>query len=289
MVDATVSTLAIHPIKGCRRIDVETVAVTATGLAHDREWQVAAGLKPVTQRQKAELAVVQPELIDGGLRLTAPGLDPIEVERPTVNDTTTGSLVGVKVEVADAGDEAARWFSNLVGDDVRLVAATDASRLDVPRAIDVFSQPIAFTDVAPVSVANAASYRWLVERAIEPFPIERFRSNVVVETDQPFVEDTWAHFSIGDAHLSHGLIWPRCAVPQVDQDSGERTREPALVLKAHRWCSEAPTLAEGVRAIVEGKGIFAIGCGIAPVGATISIGDSVEVHETMAPILASPA
>ena len=42
--------------------------------------------------------------------------------------------------------------------------------------------------------------------------------------------------------LTAELPWPRCAVPQVDQVSGQRHKEPALALKAHRWCTEAPTL-----------------------------------------------
>ncbi|MDH3678829.1 MAG: MOSC domain-containing protein [Acidimicrobiia bacterium] len=289
MASGTVTSLHLHPIKSCRPVEVTAATVSATGLAGDREWQIASGLAPVTQRQRSVLATVQPEPIADGLRLSATGRPTIEVERPTATDTVTGSLVGVKVDVGDAGDEAARWFSDLLGDEVRLVARTADSVLRIPEAIDVFDQTIAFTDVAPVLVANTASHRWLAERASEPFGIERFRANVVVATDEPFVEDTWRRFRLGDAVLRHGLIWPRCAVPQVDQETGERHREPAVVLKGHRWCGSAPALPEAVRPIVENKGIFGVGCSIGPVGAEISVGDELIVDETMKPLMPSPA
>ncbi len=284
----TVTAIQLHPIKSCHRLDVETATVSATGLEGDREWQVSAGIAPVTQRQKNLLAVVQPELIDGGLRISAPGRGTIEVERPTANDAVTGSIIGVKVDVGDAGDDAARWFSELLDDEVRLFARTPNSVLRIPEAIDVFDQTIAFTDVAPVLVANTASLSWLVDRAKEPFPMERFRPNIVVENDQPFAEDTWARFHIGDAELRHGLIWPRCAIPQIDQETGDRHREPAQVLKAHRWCESAPDLPEAVRPIVENNGIFGVGCAIGPVGTRINVGDELRVDETMTPLMEPP-
>ncbi len=285
----SIASIHLHPIKSCRRITVDRATVSATGLVGDREWQVAEGISPVTQRQHPILATVQPELLDGGLRLSAPGRPTIEVERPAATDATTGSLIGVKVEVGDAGDEAARWFSELLGADVRLRGRTADSELSIPEAIDLFNQPISFVDLAPVLVATTASLDWLVDRASEPFGMDRFRANLVVENDEPFAEDTWARFAIGGAELRHGVVWPRCAVPQVDQDTAERHREPAKVLRAHRWVTDAPDLPPAVRPIVENNGIFGIGCAIGPVGAEVAVGDRVEVAETMTPLLAPPA
>jgi uncharacterized protein len=290
MTVGTVTAIHLHPIKSCRRVEVTSATVSTTGLAGDREWQVASDLTPVTQRQQASLATVTPEPIEGGLRLSAPGRPTIEVARPTTNDTVTGSLIGVKVQVGDAGDEAAAWFSALLGDEVRLVARTDTSVLRIPESLDLFGQTIAFGDVAPVLVVNTASLRWLQERAVEPFGMDRFRPNLVVDTDEPFAEDTWARFQLGAAELAHGVIWPRCAIPQVNQTTGERGREPAVVLRAHRW-ADGPldAVTEGWRPLVQNKGIFGVGCAIGPPGTVITVGDPLVVNETMAPVLAPPA
>lgn len=291
MSAGVVTAIHLHPIKSCHRVEVTSATVSATGLDGDREWQVASGLTPITQRQKSLLAAVVPEPMEGGgLRLSAPGRPSIEVARPTVNDAVTGSLIGVKVQVGDAGDEAAAWFSALLGDEVRLVARTPDSVLRIPEPLDLFGQTIAFGDVAPVLVANTASLRWLQERAVEPFGMDRFRPNLVVDTDAPFDEDAWARFQLGGAELAHGLVWPRCTIPQVDQDTGARGREPAVVLKAHRWF-DGPLdgVAEGWRPLVQNKGIFGIGCSIGPVGTVISVGDELTVTERMTPLMANPA
>lgn len=289
MTTGTVTELNLFPIKSCGGVPVDEARVAATGFEGDRQWQVSSDGKPVTQRQKTVLATVRPEPIEGGLRLTAPGRHALEVARPTEADTETTALIGVPLPVADAGDEAAAWFAELLDDPAaRLHTLPVDGGLTIPDAIDVFDQPIAFGDLAPVLVANTASLDWLVARADEPFAMDRFRANAVVETDEPFAEDTWARFRLGDVEVRHGLAWPRCAIPQVNQDTGDRHKEPARVMAAHRKVAEAPGLPEAMQPIVVGSSVFGVGCGVGPLGAVVRVGDALVVEETMAPLLAPP-
>ena len=288
MTSGSVAAIHIHPIKSCHRIEVDSATVSSTGLEGDRLWQVSADGQPVTQRQKTVLATVVPELIRGGLRLRAPGRPVIEVEHPSVNDTTTHSLIGQSVGVGDAGEEAAAWFSALVGERVRLHACTAESDHRAPKPIDLFGQPLSFADLAPVLVTNTASLAWLVERAAEPFDMARFRPNIVIDTDEPFAEEGWANFALGPCELRHGMVWPRCPIPQVDQESGQRHREPAVVLKAHRHVTSAPDVPDPIRGIVEGSSVFGVGCAIGPIGSTIRVGDQLTVNQPMEPLLAAP-
>lgn len=289
MTKGVVSAIQIHPIKSCGRVEVTSATVSATGLEGDRQWQVATEAKPVTQRQKAVLATVRPQPIEGGLQISAPDQPTVEVAMPTIADAVTNVLIGVPVDVADAGDEAAAWFSRLLDLHVRLFAQTGDSHVEVPSAIDVFDQSPAFADLAPVLVTSSASLAWLVAQATEPFDMARFRPNLVVETDEPFAEETWARFSLGAVDLRHGLAWPRCAIPQVDQESGNRNREPALVLNTHRFVESAPDLAATIRSFVEGSAVFGVGCAIGPVGSVIRLGDALRVTETMEPLLTPPS
>jgi uncharacterized protein len=286
MTTGTLAALSIHPVKSCRRVELEEVALSAHGLAGDREWQVAGpdgvGL---TQRQHPVLALVQPEPIPGGLRLSAPGHGSVEVARPEVADRQSRALLGDDVAVGDAGEAAAAWLSAVLGQPCRLVGLPPDSERRVRL---VPQQPVTFVDAAPALVVNTASLADLPRRASEPFGMERFRANLVLETDDPWAEDTWTAFTVGGAHLEALLPWPRCAVPQIDQDTAERHREPALVLRAHRWCTSAPTLSPGRRAAVEGKALFGVGCSILPEGVTLRVGDPLAVAATAAPVLAPP-
>lgn len=257
-----------------------------TGLTGDREWQVVTDAgDPVTQRQNKVLALVEPQLIEGGLEISAPGHGSIEVEQPLMNTTTVRGLLGDEVSCGDAGAQAATFFSDLLAIPARLSAITPETN----REVGLFkNRVVSFVDAAPVVVANTASLADLRSRSTEEFGMERFRPNLVIDTDQPWAEDTWREFSIGETDLVGTLPWPRCVIPQIDQDTAQRHKEPALVLRAHRWCEQAPGYPAGLRAALEGSALFGMGATIDPAGAILRVGDPLLVHSTMEPTLAPP-
>jgi hypothetical protein len=285
------SGIYVHPIKSCRAISCDTATVSTIGLDGDRVWQVVNDEgRGLTQRQHRVLATVQPDLReDGGLTLTAPDRPTIEIGPPGASSTTVKSHFRVPVAAWDADDEAAAWFSDLTGEAVRLVAMVDGQGWRLPDDLDIFAQNAPFSDAAPVLVTADSSLTWLRDRASEPFGMDRFRPNLVVSDTAPWEEDTWRTFIVGDVELRSAAPWPRCEIPQIDQTSGDRHREPARVLKRHRWCTEAPTFAGGFRRILEGSALFGIGCAISPPGATVRVGDEVTITATAPPVLAAPS
>ena len=271
-----VSSLAVFPIKGCRAVALERAVVGRYGLAGDREWQVVdAELKPITQRTHPSLVRVQPSLVEGGIVLRAEGVADLEVARPMAADIETSSLIE-PIKLGDAGDVAARWMADVLGvEGVRLLAIAPGYE----RRYPFFETSSSLGDAAPVVVATDASHAFLAERADEPFGPERWRINVFVAGASPFVEDTWRDVRMGDTSVRLAYPWPRCAVPQIDQLTGERHREPAVVLKAHRWCSAVD--GDGfATAFLPGNALFGMAGSIVPEGGTIAVGDEVEVLDT---------
>ncbi|MEM9042670.1 MAG: MOSC N-terminal beta barrel domain-containing protein [Actinomycetota bacterium] len=282
----TLSAIHVYPIKSCRAVELDRVEVTRRGLAGDRLFQVIdEQTTPVTQRQEPTLATVQPTVIDGGLRLHAEGRPPLEIAAPTSNDTAATSLLGLPVEAADVGDQAAAWFTDLLGSPVRLVGVTDETEYMVPFPDG--EMHLGWADGSSILVANSASHRWLADRADEPFGMDRFRPNLTVDAD-PWAEDTWRELSVGAARLGVGLAWPRCAIPQVDQVDGSRHREPAKVLKAHRWCPDASAAPEPLRPLLEGNALFGIGCSVETAGVEVAAGDEIVVHRTGVRVIDPP-
>ena len=229
MTVGSLTGIAIYPIKSCRRVELDRVELSETGLAGDREWQiVAADGTAITQRHNRVLATIEPVLMADGLRISAPGQRSIEVTRPPANDRSVFALLGDEVPVGDAGEVVAAWLTELLGKPSRLVALTRESdrRIDLVKA-----QAVTFVDAAPVLVTNAASLADLEARATASFGMERFRPNLVVDASAPWVEDTWTRLDVGGSRLRTLMSWPRCAIPQIDQDTAERSKEPALVLR----------------------------------------------------------
>jgi uncharacterized protein YcbX len=273
--------LAVHPIKGCHRVEVDRAVIGRFGLVGDREWQVVRGQEFVTQRTHPQLTRVRPVLAEGGVVLRADGMADLFVETRAATDTTTTTYSGT-VDVADGGDDAAGWCSELLGEPVRLVGIAPGYK----RHDEVlFPTEGNLSDSAPILVVNEASHRFLLERAVEPFGIERWRANVVVDAGEPWIEDTWKRIAIGDAEITCCFPWPRCAVPQVDQEDGSRHREPAVVLKKHRWCAELPDASKLLQMVLCGNALFGMASSPLPVGAELAVGDEVTVSETGAPLI----
>ena len=291
MTEIRVEAIHIHPVKSCRRIEVDEAAIVATGLAHDREWQIVdAEGGCVTQRNHPSLATIETALDGDDVILSASGCGSIPLSAQDASSVTVLPLVGRRpVNCVDGGDEAAAWISDFLGETHRFAAVTEDSKHRAPSSIDVFEQNITFVDLAPVLLANSASLSWLQERAVEPFGMERFRANIIVDAGEAWIEDGWRDLTIGSAKLTAEVPWPRCAVPQIDQESGERHREPAVVLRAHRWCTEAPALDGNLKAMMEGNGLFGMACRVGPAGSTINVGDVVEVQTFQDPILEPPS
>jgi uncharacterized protein YcbX len=284
-----VTGIFIHPVKSCRRIELDVAVVDDYGLEGDRRWQVQgpAG-QMMTQRKFPDMARIQPLPVPGGLRLHCDGMPDIEVQQPEVANISGKTMTGL-VPVADAGDEAARWLARVLSIECRLTAiATGYERRVLIGGDEVFGQQASLVDAAPVHIVTAASHRFLLQHAVEPFPIERFRPNLVVDGCEAWAEDTWRELSIGDARVRVALPWPRCVMPQVDQDTGQRHREPAVVLKRHRWCSAAPGVSGELQALLTSTTLFGVAASVGPTGTVITKGTPVDVLKTGPALLAPP-
>ena len=66
--------------------------------------------------------------------------------------------------------------------------------------------------------------------------MNRFRPNIVVETDTPFLEDRWRYISIGMIEFNVVKSCSRCVITTTDQQTGERNpqQEPLRTLSKFR-------------------------------------------------------
>jgi len=252
-----VSRIAIYPVKGCARVELQRARIGRTGLEGDREYVVVreeAGADGVhlflTQRDKrsrddakpqslAALALIRPETGEGVLRLTWKGSDPVAVSRePRAGGATT--LVRIHrdtVSAVDQGEEVAGWLSDHLGLKVRLVRASGAFHRMAKQNYLRNDNQIAFQDAYPVHWFLRESLDELSERAGKEVPWTRFRPNVVGEGGEPQAEHRVYEGRIGEVRFVQPKPCTRCPVTTVDQELGERTgNEPLTALSRYkRW------------------------------------------------------
>lgn len=201
------------PVKGMRHLALDAVVLDERGADGDRAWCL------VDVDQSRVLRTVQhPSLIGvvarpqgDELELTLPTGETVSAPAAPSGEHITGDYWGRPVDLALTGGPHAELLSGWLDQPVRLAAA--------PRGGVVYADP--------VTIVGTASLRDLAARVGRPELSQqaaRFRATLVVETDEPYVEDTWAgqEHVVGEATLRIGGPIPRCAVIDHHPVTGEK-------------------------------------------------------------------
>jgi uncharacterized protein len=233
----TVSSLIYYPIKACRGFEVESASVTRMGLQHDRRMMLTTPKgKFLTQREHPRLALVTPKLENGTVELCAPNFDSVRIGIQTSGTPVSVDIWKSKgVQAVDQGEEAAQWFSDWLGTNVRLVHFADGYVRRVNESYAVNDDDhTAFADGYPILLASEEGLADLNSRLESPVPMNRFRPNVVVRGCGPFEEDAWNRIRVADVELAVVKPCARCEVTTIDKDTLDRSKEPLRTLGKYR-------------------------------------------------------
>jgi len=259
---ATISRLLLYPVKGCRGLALRSARLAPTGLAvgdiGDREWVVVDDHDEfLSQREFPKMALIETRLLAGALRLSAPGMPPLDVPFESEGDVVRVRVWDDELDAVSQGHLADRWFSDFLGRRARLMRFDPlARRTSSRRYTGATEAPYKFADAFALLVTSEASLAHLNARlktkGHAPVDIDRFRPNVVVDGVDAFEEDYVREARIGDAVIE--LVKPcvRCTVPSVDPARGEQGFEPGDTLAAYRNDARAGGVTFGVNGIVAG-------------------------------------
>lgn len=267
---ARVVELSYYPVKGCAGTSVRDAVVTPAGLIHDRNFMVIDEDGAFcSQRHDPRLALIHPEVVAGGERLTlrAPGADTMCIDVDLTAARCNVELFGVAYQGIDQGDAVASWLSRVLGAPSRLVRVPP----EHDRVTDGETPGTSgYADSCPLLVTSRSSLDMLNERIAEqqgePVPMNRFRPNIVVDGwDEPHREDRARRINAGGAVLGYAKLATRCVVTTVDQESGTKTGPEPLRALA------------GYRRAAQGGVTFGVKFAVLQPG-TLSVGDEVTTH-----------
>jgi len=240
----TIAALHVYPVKSCAGVALDEVLLVETGFEFDRAWMlVDADGEFVTQRELPRLALIRCELRHADLVLRAPGMLALHLPLDTVEAPTRVRVWDDEVAAYGMGALAARWCSDFLRQELRLVRFDPEQRRLSARA---WTGPIeaenAFSDGFPVLVLSNASLDALngrlSARGVAPVTMARFRPNLVLDGLDAHGEDHLDELAFdtpeGPVRLRLVKPCPRCPIPNVDPDTGVPGTEPLDTLTGYR-------------------------------------------------------
>ena len=216
-----------YPVKSMAGESLTTVEIDARGLVGDRWYAVvdgdaklASGKHSTRFRRRDAVFDFASRTTDDGVRVTGPAGEWL-VGDPDLDGALT----------------------DVMGDPVRVLA----------------EEATPHQDAGQVSLVGTASLDWCREHLGVDSDRRRIRPNLVVDTSEPFIEETWSgSLAIGSARLTVLRRIERCRMIDIAQDGLPREG---------RWLkalTESRDMSLGVYLDVAAPGTVRVGDGIAP-------------------------
>lgn len=263
------SSLFVYPVKSCAALATGEARVETRGLAGDRRWMIVdEDGRFITGREVPRLVLLRAQPTGDGVHLDAPGAQALFVSVPPAASPRRAATVWKDtVDAVDAGDAAAQWLSGFLQRPARLVHMDAQSRRPVSPTHAQPGDEVSFADAYPLLLISQASLDGLNARLPQALPMQRFRTNLVVEgAGAPHAEDGWRRLRIGGVEFDAVKPCTRCVFTTVDPARGDFDPggEPLRTLKTYRRSQAGITF--GMNLIARGTG-------------TLRVGDAVTVLE----------
>ncbi len=243
-VQVRIAALHVHPVKSCGGITLDASLLIETGLEFDRAWMVVDSQRRfVTQRELPRMALIRPTLKTFDMVLRAPGMLALHLALNAVEKPVRVTVWRDEVAAYDMGDLAAQWFSDFLGQPLRLVRFDpEHKRLSSRQWTGDVDAENAFADGFALLVTSTAGLdelnRRLGVQGIDAVTMQRFRPNLVLDGLDANGEDHLdeIRFDTPDGPVRIKLVKPcsRCSMPDVDLVTADTGHAVGDTLAAYR-------------------------------------------------------
>jgi uncharacterized protein len=255
MAEFSLSEIWIYPIKSLGGIRVQSARVLEKGLEFDRRWMLVDEYNRfITQREHPKLALFQLTMSNENLAIKHQ-TNGASVQFTMNTFSTREETVTIwddEVQAAEVDKEISSWFSEQLNMVCRLIHFPEENTRPVEKASALNNDQVSLADGYPFLIIGQASLDDLNSRLKEPVTMQRFRPNFVFTGGQPYEEDVWKKFSIGDVKFIGVKNCSRCVLTTVDPTTGVKGKEPLQTLATYRQRINNIYFGQNVLAITQG-------------------------------------
>ncbi len=226
----------IYPVKGLGGIRLSSSRVMEKGLQYDRRWMLVNERNTfMTQRDSSTLSLFKLSIQDVAFKVMFRD-DAILLPfvHPVIHKPIETAVWGDSVTTFEVSKAHSEWFSQRLGIECKLVSFPEENPRPVAADYKINNEQVSLADGYPLLIIGQSSLDDLNGRLTSPVPINRFRPNLVFTGGAPFEEDNWKQFTIGKNRFAGVKPCARCIVPTINQDTGEKEREPLVTLSRYR-------------------------------------------------------
>ncbi len=226
----------IYPVKGLGGIRLRSSRVLGKGLRHDRRWMLVDENNVfMTQRDFPKLSLFKVSPENESFKIVRNENSIILPFSHIIKDTPVEAVVwDDPVTTFEVSKDHSQWFSDKLGVTCKLVSFPEENPRPVAVGYQINNEHVSLADGYPILIIGQSSLNDLNARLENPVPMNRFRPNLVFTGGEAFEEDGWRNFTVGTNRFAGVKPCARCSVPTVNQDTGEKGKEPLATLSRFR-------------------------------------------------------
>lgn len=248
-----VTQLFIYPIKSLGGIALNTSKIEQRGLQYDRRYMlVDENGNFLSQRQIPQLTLFHLTLLQNGFMVYYHEQQ-LQVPFVMSGPTEKVNIWEDVVEAVIADDTYNQWFSDCLGQQIRLVFMPQSAKRLVSADYAQHGEEVSFADAYPLLLLSEASLVMLNGKLSHPIGMDRFRPNMVIAGCEAHEEETWGLFQVGNALLKRVKPCARCVVTTINPQTGETGKEPLTTLSTYRMEANKIMFGENVLCLQEGE------------------------------------
>jgi uncharacterized protein YcbX len=158
-----------------------------------------------------------------------------------------------ETKVVEVNKATSKWFSEALGFTCKLVKILNKG--DRKHSSSSLNQTlnVSLADGYPYLLIGSESLDFLNEKLDEKITIQRFRPNIVINSQHPHEEDSFGVFQIGNVKFQNAKPCERCVMVNNNPKTGIAMKEPLKTLSTYRKVDNAVFFGTNIMCLNEGE------------------------------------